>query len=705
MTQDAETRIDELSDRLAAAQAAYHRDDAPVMDDATFDALKRELAELEAAHPGMARADSPLKSVGAAPARGFGKIAHARPMLSLANAFDAGDVSGFLRSVTTETGPVVMTAEPKIDGLSLSLRYEDGVLVHAATRGDGTIGEDVTANALTIDDIPKVLVGAPAITEVRGEVYMSTQDFLDLNTAAAETGGRVFANPRNAAAGALRQQDPEVTKRRRLSFFAYAWGELSERLAGTQMESVSRLQALGFKVNPLMRRFSASDPETLAAELVAYHAGIARQRADLGYDIDGIVYKCDDLADQEALGYRSTTPRWAIAHKFAAETAWTKLDAIEIQVGRTGVLAPVARLCPITVGGVVVSNATLHNLDYIRGRGAGGGEIRGGRDIRAGDTVEVYRAGDVIPKIGEVDISGRCPVSEPFDFPAQCPECASPVLQEGAHHVCTGGLACPAQARERLRHLVSRAALDIEGFGPKQVAFFWDAAGPRVREAAEIFTLAETDAEVGANLGLPGPAWLANQPGWGRTSAAKLFDAIEAARRVELDRLIFALGIRHVGESTAALLGRTYLTWDNFLAAADAIAAGDAQEIKRLRGVDGIGDAVTLALREAFTPGPGRDAILRLASLLDIVDIEAPSAAGSAVSGKTVVFTGTLARMTRSNAKKQAEAAGAKVSGSVSARTDILVAGPGAGSKADKAAQLGVRVLDEDAWLALVGAA
>ena len=684
-----------LAARINQANIDYHQNDAPTLSDADYDALKRELQALEEMHPELVTADSPSQKVGATPSAAFGQIRHRIPMLSLGNAFEDEDVADFTR---TTAGAEIWVAEPKIDGLALSLRYENGRLIHAATRGDGETGEDVTANARMIADIPEVLTGlAPAVLEVRGEVYMSHETFQALNDAARDApGARVFANPRNAAAGSMRQLDATVTRARKLSFFAYGWGEVDGVVFETQYGAMNTLQLAGFKVNPLMKRCASGE------ELLAHYREILSARADLGYDIDGVVYKVDELALQKRLGFRSTTPRWAIAHKFPAERAWTRLEAIEIQVGRTGILAPVARLVPITVGGVVVSNATLHNLDYIQGRGSDGEAIRGGRDIRVGDMVEIYRAGDVIPKVGGVDLSKRPADAVPYEFPDTCPECGSPVLREGSHHVCTGGLACPAQARERLRHLVSRAALDIDGFGPKQVAFFWNSKDVTVGEAADIFTLRERDTEAGVHLGLPGPSWLAHQPGWGAASAAKLFDAIEASRQVEIDRFIYALGIRHIGENTAVLLARTYLSWESFRQAGAAIAAGHLAQIEKLRGIDGIGDAVVDALREAFTPGPGQQAIDRLASLLDISSMEPPKTEGSAVAGLTVVFTGTLTRMSRSEAKRQAEAAGAKVSGSVSARTDILIAGPGAGSKETKARDMGVRVIDEAAWIALI---
>lgn len=687
-----------LARKIDQANLDYHQNDAPQISDAEYDALKRELRDLEAAHPELVTADSPTQKVGAAPLPAFGQVRHAIRMLSLGNAFEEEDVDSFVRA-SGEAKEWV--AEPKIDGLALSLRYERGRLVQAATRGDGEVGEDVTANARTIADIPQVLAGiAPPVLEVRGEVYMSHEVFHRLNAEAeVAPGGRIFANPRNAAAGSMRQLDPEVARARRLSFFAYGWGELEGIAPKTQFDTMKMLEAAGFKVNPLMRIC------TSAEELIAHYQDILSRRVDLGYDIDGVVYKVNDIALQKRLGFRSTTPRWAVAHKFPAERAWTRLKRIEIQVGRTGVLAPVARLEPVNVGGVVVSNATLHNIDYIQGRGANGEAIRNGSDIRPGDLVEIYRAGDVIPKVGDVDLTKRPEDALPFVFPEACPECHSPVLREGSHHICAGGLACPAQSRERLRHLVARGALDIDGLGPKQLEFFWKSSELPVREAADIFSLREMDGETADRDGCRGGSWLAHQPGWGPASVAKLFISIDKARHVPLDRFIYALGIRHIGESTAALLARTYLTWDSFNRAGVAVAAGDAETIEQLRNIDGIGDTVISALREAFTPGPGRSAIERLARQLEIAEMEPQRADGSAISGLTVVFTGTLNRMSRSEAKKQAEALGAKVSGSVSKKTDILIAGPGAGSKEEKARLLGVRILDEDAWLDLIESA
>ncbi|MFN6978465.1 MAG: NAD-dependent DNA ligase LigA, partial [Gemmobacter sp.] len=622
------------------------------------------------------------------------KVRHAVRMLSLANAFADEEVEEFDEQVRRFLGlgdaPVTYTAEPKIDGLSLSLRYEGGRLVQAATRGDGEVGENVTANARTIPDIPDALGDAPAVLEVRGEVYMTHAAFAALNAAQAARGERTFANPRNAAAGSLRQLDAAITAARPLRFFAYAWGEVSAPLGPTQTAAVGRLAALGFTVNPLMR----TCPTIAAAR--AHYRSIEAQRGMLGYDIDGVVYKVDDLALQARLGFRSATPRWAIAHKFDPERAWTLLERIEIQVGRTGALSPVARLAPVTVGGVVVSNATLHNEDYIAGRDAKGNPIRGGRDIREGDRVQVYRAGDVIPKIADVDLAARPADSRPFAFPESCPVCGSPAIREEGDSVrrCTGGLICAAQGVERLKHFVSRGAFDIEGLGARQIEMFWADDLLPIRQPADIFTLAARDA---ANL-----SKLKNREGYGEKSAANLFAAIEDRRRIPLNRLIFALGLRHVGESTANLLARHYGTWEAFEAAVTAAGGESGPEWDNLLTIDGVGPVLARSLVAAFRNPAERAAIDALVAHLTVEPAPRPAAA-SPVAGKTVVFTGTLARMTRAEAKARAEALGAKVAGSVSARTDYLVAGPGAGSKATKAAELGVTVLDEDAWLALIG--
>ncbi len=726
-----------LAELLGRANQAYHREDAPEISDAEYDALKLRNAALEAAFPALKRADSPSDQVGAAPSEGFGKITHAIPMLSLGNAFEDGDVTEFDARIrkylgVTPDASLDYTAEPKIDGLSLSLRYEKGALVHAATRGDGTTGENVTENARSIADIPQDIAGAPEVLEVRGEVYMSHADFEALNVRQAEAGDKTFANPRNAAAGSLRQLDARITRARPLRFFAYAWGELSAPLAETQMGAIERLAEFGFVVNPLTA--ICDGPESL----IAHYRKIEENRATLGYDIDGVVYKVNRLDLQARLGFRATTPRWAVAHKFPAELAWTRLEAIDIQVGRTGALSPVARLHPVTVGGVVVSNATLHNEDYIQGRDSKGETIRGGKDIRIGDWVQVYRAGDVIPKVADVDLTKRPDGALPYAFPTTCPECGSDAIREEGDAVrrCTGGIICPAQAMEKLKHFVSRKAFDIDGLGAKQIEMFYDDPDLPIRTPADIFTLKDRDA---GNLNR-----LRNRHGWGAQSAEKLFAAIEDKRRIAFARMIFGLGIRHVGEVAAKDLALHFGDWPDLAKAVDTArpaalahrAGEEAVEVERvaaadegrrariketreaamaemavpeaawtawddLIGIDGIGATVGLSLSDALANPDERAAI---DGLVDKLEIEAPAAPAkeSPVAGKTVVFTGTLEKMTRAEAKARAEALGAKVSGSVSSKTDLLVAGPGAGSKAKKAADLGVETIDEDGWLALI---
>ena len=693
---EARQELDRLALQIADANRAYHTEDAPEIADAEYDALKRRNAAIEARFPDLKRADSPTEQVGAPLAEGFAKVRHDVRMLSLENAFELGDVAEFDDRVRKYLGlkpdaPLLYTAEPKIDGLSLSLRYENGVLVRAATRGDGETGENVTENARTIANIPKVLSGAPDLLEVRGEVYMAHADFAALNARQAAAGDKSFANPRNAAAGSLRQLDAAITAARPLRFFAYAWGALSEPLAETQSAAIARLSALGFQTNPLTQLCDGPDA------LLEQYRRIEAQRATLGYDIDGVVYKVDDLGLQRRLGFRSSTPRWAIAHKFPAELAWTRLEAIDIQVGRTGALSPVARLTPVTVGGVVVSNATLHNEDYIAGQDSRGEPIRGGRDIRVGDWVQVYRAGDVIPKIADVDLTRRPDDAQPYAFPETCPRCGSDAIREAGDSVrrCTGGLICPAQAVERLKHFVSRAAFDIEGLGAKQVEAFYEDGW--IRTPADIFTLRD---RFGSGL-----QQLKNREGWGAKSAENLFAAIDDKRRIPLNRLIFALGMRHVGEVSASLLANHYHGWAAFEAAMTAAEVGEGPDWAELTAIDGVGDVLATSVVMTFQQERERQAIDALVAHLQVQDVAARAPVDSAVAGKTVVFTGTLERMTRAEAKARAEALGAKVAGSVSAKTDYLVAGPGAGSKATKAADLGVTVIDEDAWLALIGTA
>ena len=689
----AKAELEKLASALNQANVAYHGEDAPQISDAEYDRLKRRNTEIEDKFPALKRVDSPSEKIGVGPSEGFSKVAHAVAMLSLANAFDDQDVTDFDARIRKYLGlsqdaELEYTAEPKIDGLSLSLRYEQGVLVQAATRGDGAVGENVTANAKTISDIPKRLSGAPDILEVRGEVYMSHADFEALNARQQAQGGKQFANPRNAAAGSLRQLDAEITRLRPLRFFAYAWGALSAPLSDTQYGAIKHLETLGFSVNPLTE--ICKTPQ----DLIDHYTNIETQRATLGYDIDGVVYKTNDLALQDRLGFRSTTPRWAIAHKFPAELAWTTLEDITIQVGRTGALSPVARLKPVTVGGVVVSNATLHNEDYIKGFDSKGNKIRDGKDIRIGDWVQVYRAGDVIPKIADTDLAKRSPGAQPYEFPTTCPECGSDAIRDEGDAVrrCTGGLICPAQAVEKLKHFVSRAAFDIDGLGAKQVEQFY--ADGWIAEPADIFTL-QTRYGTGMQQ-------LKNREGWGDKSAEKLFQAIEDKRKIPLSRLIFALGIRHVGEAASNLVAQHYTTWDAFEAAMAQAAPMEGAAWDDLIGVDGIGTVMAQSLVSTFAQEAERASINRLVAELTIQETARPNTDGSPVAGKTIVFTGTLEKMSRAEAKARAERLGAKVSGSVSAKTDLLVAGPGAGSKAKKAADLGIETLDEDGWLDLI---
>ena len=686
-----------IADTLRQANLDYHRDDAPRLTDAAYDALKRRLAHLEAAHPLLtlaANARSPSQQVGAPAADGFGKITHSVPMLSLENGFADGDVTDFDDRVCKFLGltaGIDYTAEPKIDGLSLSLRYVNGKLVQAATRGDGEIGENVTDNARTIADIPQDIDGAGEIIEVRGEVYMAHADFAALNARQAASGDKIFANPRNAAAGSLRQLDASITAARPLRFYAYAWGALSEPLADTQFGAITRLGDLGFQTNPLTHL--CEGPQAMLAQ----YRAIETQRATLGYDIDGVVYKVNDLALQARLGFRATTPRWALAHKFPAELAWTRVLGIDIQVGRTGALSPVARLAPVTVGGVVVSNTTLHNEDYIAGRDSRGAPIRDGRDIRVGDWVQVYRAGDVIPKIADVDLGQRPDDATPFAFPQSCPECGSPAPRETGDSVrrCSGGLICPAQAIERLKHFVARGAFDIEGLGAKQIEMFFNDAELAIKTPADIFTLAARDAENGLRR-------LHNRDGFGAVSTKKLFAAIEDKRRIPLDRLLFSLGIRHVGEQASALLARHYSSFEDLERRLTHATPGSA-DWAELTAIDGVGAVMAASLVAAFQNPAERAAMDALVAQLQVQPVAARARLDSPVAGKTVVFTGTLEKMTRAEAKVLAESLGAKVAGSVSAKTDLLVAGPGAGSKAKEAAKLGVRTVDEDGWLALIG--
>ncbi|MGC8534247.1 MAG: NAD-dependent DNA ligase LigA [Rhizomicrobium sp.] len=683
---EAAAELARLAREIAEHDRHYYRDDAPVISDAEYDRLRQRNSAIEARFPELMRSDSPSLRVGTAPAEKFGKVVHSVPMLSLDNIFSPPEVHEFCLRIRrflglTEADTLSFTAEPKIDGLSASLRYENGLLVQGATRGDGSEGEDITANLRTIRDIPLHLHGrAPDLFEVRGEVYMTHQSFEALNRRQQESGRDVFANPRNAAAGSVRQLDPKITAERSLHFFAYAWGAASELHVQSQWQMLEQFRHWGFAVNPLIRR--CDSPEAL----IAFYEDIAQRRAHLGYDIDGVVYKVDRLDLQERLGFVSRSPRWAVAHKFPAEQAETLLEDIAIFVGRTGVLTPVAQLKPVTVGGVVVRNATLHNEDYIAEK-----------DIRVGDTVVVQRAGDVIPQIVRVVPEHRPRHSKPYHMPELCPACGSHAVRETdertgkkeAARRCTGGLICPAQAMERLKHFVGRDAFDIEGLGEKAIeAFFADGM---LKEPADIFTLKERFSE--------GPQAIAAREGWGTKSAAKLFEAIERRRQIPLERLINALGIRHVGETTARLLARSFETEAVFFAAMQ----GDDWE-HTLEGISGIGPIVGEAIRDFFAEPHNLAALKRLLDQIRVLPAAAPRASPqSPVLGKTVVFTGTLERMTRAEAKARAQSLGAKVAGSVSKHTDLVIAGPGAGSKRAEAEKLGVAIIDEVGWLKLIG--
>ncbi|ABE62115.1 DNA ligase, NAD-dependent [Nitrobacter hamburgensis X14] len=676
----------------------YYQKDAPTVSDAAYDALRQRLEAIEARFPDLITANSPTQTVGAAPARGFAKVQHAVPMLSLGNAFSDEEVAEFVERIQRflKLGPddiPAIVAEPKIDGLSLSLRYENGELVRAATRGDGFTGEDVTANVRTIKDVPHNLRGRniPTACELRGEVYMLKTDFLALNKKQEDAGDTVFANPRNSAAGSLRQKDVAITASRPLKFFAYAWGEMTDRPADTQHDMLEWLKDVGFKVNPLIELCNSVE------KVLKFYRKIGEQRASLGYDIDGVVYKVDRLDWQERLGFVSRSPRWAIAHKFAAEQATTILKGIDIQVGRTGAMTPVARLEPVTIGGVVVQNATLHNEDYIKGIGNDGQPIRDGVDLRVGDTVVVQRAGDVIPQVVSVVIDKRPNSAQPYAFPHTCPICGSHAVREEGEAVrrCTGALICPAQAVERLKHFVSRLAFDIDGLGEKQIQEFHERGW--IKEPADIFTLRERNPKIK----------LEELEGFGEVSVRNLFAAIDARRTIELNRLIFALGIRHVGEGNAKLLARHYGGIDAFRAAMSEAAAaqtddGNASEAYAdLNNISGIGDIVADAVVEFFAETRNVKALNDLLEEIEVLPV-AQARNDSAVAGKTVVFTGSLEKFTRDEAKASAERMGAKVSGSVSKKTDLVVAGPGAGSKLKDAEKHGVQVISEDEWLKLI---
>jgi DNA ligase (NAD+) len=678
---------------------AYYQDDAPKVSDAEYDALRQRFNAIEARFPEFVTGASPSQKVGAAPSGKFKKVRHAVPMLSLDNAFAEDDVADFVGRIRRflkldESERIDFSAEPKIDGLSMSLRYEGGELVTAATRGDGAEGEDVTANIRTLKDVPKKLKGrkVPSVCEVRGEVYMTKKAFLALNERQKTAGDTIFANPRNSAAGSLRQKDPAITASRPLGFFAYAWGEMAELPEQTQSGMIAWFEGCGFSTNPLTRTCHSLE------QLIAFHRKIEQQRSHLDYDIDGVVYKVDRLDWQERLGFVSRTPRWAIAHKFPAERAVTVLRDIEIQVGRTGSFTPVGKLEPVGVGGVIVQNVTLHNEDYIKGIGGDGEELREGRDIRIGDTVVVQRAGDVIPQIVDVLIDKRPKDAKTYRFPKKCPcplhtdvvreETATG--EEGSRARCTGEFACPYQKIEHLILFASRRAFDIEGLGEKQLQYFFDEEW--VREPADIFTLQKRNAKLK----------LEEIEGYGETSVRNLFAAIEERRRIALERFIYALGMRHVGETTALALARGYGSWEAFHDACMKVAKDDEEAITEMDALDQIGDTVIASIKAYFGESHNRGIVERLTREVTILDAEKPKS-NSAVAGKTVVFTGSLEKMTRDEAKAMAERLGAKASGSVSKKTDYVVAGPGAGSKLAEAKKHGVAVLTEDEWLKLVG--
>jgi DNA ligase (NAD+) len=687
-----------LALELETHDKRYYQEDAPVISDAEYDSLRQRFNAIEDRFPDLVTSESPSQKIGAAPSGRFKKVRHALPMLSLDNAFAEQDVRDFVgrieRFLKLTDDKIDFSAEPKIDGLSMSLRYERGELVTAATRGDGAVGEDVTANIRTLEDVPQRLKGrsVPDICEVRGEVYMTKHAFLALNERQKAAGDTIFANPRNSAAGSLRQKDPSITASRPLGFFAYAWGEMSAMPEATQSGMIGWFERCGFKTNPLTRLCHSVE------EMLAFHHEIETQRSHLDYDIDGVVYKVDRIDWQERLGFVSRTPRWAIAHKFPAERAMTVLRDIEIQVGRTGSFTPVGKLEPIGVGGVIVQNVTLHNEDYIKGIGGHGEQLREGRDIRIGDTVVIQRAGDVIPQVVDVVIDKRPKNAKEFHFPKKCPcplhtdvvreETATG--EEGARARCTGEFACPFQKIEHLKLFASRRAFDIDGLGEKQIEFFFEKGW--VREPADIFTLAARNNKLK----------LEEIEGYGETSVRNLFTAIENRRRIPLERFIYALGMRHVGETTALALARGYVSWKAFHDACLAVAGGDEETIAEMDALDQIGDTVIRSIAAYFGESHNRGIVERLTKEVTILDAERPKS-NSAVAGKTVVFTGSLERMPRDEAKAKAERLGAKVSGSVSKKTDYVVAGPGAGSKLAEAGKHGVTVLTEDEWLKLIG--
>jgi len=686
----AKVELERLAAEIAAHDRLYYGKDLPEISDAAYDALRRRNEEIEARFPKLVRKDSPSLNIGVAPASQFAKVVHSRPMLSLNNAFDDDDITVFADRVRrflnlADDAELAIVAEPKIDGLSASLRYEKGVLVQAATRGDGAEGEDITRNIMALKDVPHHLKGKniPEVLEVRGEVYMRRDDFMVLNKNQEVAGKVPYANPRNSAAGSLRQLDSTITASRNLRFFGYAWGEVSELLGDTLCAARDRLAKMGFTLNEPTRRCGTIE------DVLAHYHHLEEERANLPFDIDGVVYKVDRLDWQERLGQVTRSPRWAIAHKFAAERAQTVLRDIEIQVGRTGALTPVARLEPVTVGGVVVTNATLHNEEEIKRK-----------DVRIGDTVVVQRAGDVIPQVVSIVADKRPKKTKAFVVPDVCPRCGSAAVREqlGSGEIekvkrCTGGLVCPAQAVERLKHFVSRYAFDIEGLGEKQITAFWEDG--RIKQPGDIFRLAEQDGKAHGAL--------AENEGWGAQSVAKLFAAIDLRRDIGLDRFIFALGIRHIGQANAKLLARSFGSLDAFIDAIIAAQDRDGATWAELLNIDGIGTKVAAALVDFFAEVHNLDVVRALQTELSSIEVPTQAQSDSPIAGKTVVFTGALETMSRGEAKAQAETFGAKVAGSVSAKTDIVVVGPGAGSKRKKAEKLGLEIYDEAAWRTLIG--
>jgi DNA ligase (NAD+) len=682
---EAKIELERLAHEIAEHDRRYYQEDAPTVSDAEYDALRRRNDEIEAAFPELIRHDSPSQRVGAKPAERFEKVRHSRPMLSLDNAFTDEEVRDFFLRAKRFLGlppdeELALIAEPKIDGLSTSLRYENGELVLGATRGDGTEGENVTANIRTVKDVPKSFGGKnpPGVFEVRGEVYMSHKDFAALNERQQKAGEKIFANPRNSAAGSLRQLDPSLTARRPLRFFAYHWAETSELPGKTHWEILQALKKWGFPVNPLTSRCETLD------ECLKFYAGMQHKRATLGYDIDGVVYKLDRLDLQNRLGYVSRSPRWAVAHKFPAEQAESIVERIAVYVGRTGQLTPVAHVKPVTVGGVVVQNVGMHNEEEVARK-----------DVREGDTVVVQRAGDVIPQLVRVVLERRPKGTKPFKMPDMCPVCGSKAEREinpktgepEAARRCVNKLSCPAQVVERIYHFAARHAFDIDGLGYMRVQEFFDDG--MLKEPADIFSLEERYSS--------GPKAIAAREGWGEQSASKLFAAIRARRKIPLDRLILALGIPHVGESTAKLLARQFHSIGAFLKAMRGAEAAD-----ELDAIEGIGDVMAKAIADFFADAHTMGALDRLLQRIEVTDVAAHTS-DSPVAGKTVVFTGSLEKMTRNEAKARAESLGAKVAGSVSKKTDLVIAGPGAGSKLSQAQQLNIKIISEADWLDLIG--